>query len=414
MPSPSPISPQPKLTTARNNSTATPLGSVLALTALCSVGTGIFWNGVPFIAEHDFGYGEVGTLGLSLFLGVCYITAAFSSGWLISRLDRFASPRTLLGMILVVQGIVCIGPWAVEHVWMIWVVTGMTSLLSAILWPLVESYLTAGRHGRAMRLAIGWWNIIWMAAVGVALLSMSPLMAGDSQNARFAIVLMSGLNMIAVLCLLWFDARPLQTEVAESHRHMGSEYRQLLNSCRVMLPMSYVLLALISPLMPYLLNSLDIESASQTPLTATWMFARVACVFCMWKIEVWHGRWGTLLSGGVAMVGGFGLIVLSTNIPIMIGGLILFGAGHGTIYFAAIYYAMAVGNAEVEASSKHEGLIGVGYAIGPLIGIAGILIARNSSELDSTLTITALTSVFMIAAAVMSCVPYFRARQLRT
>jgi hypothetical protein len=35
------------------------------------------------------------------------------------------------------------------------------------------------------------------------------------------------------------------------------------------------------------------------------------------------------------------------------------------VYSGAIYYAMEVGQSEVEAGGKHEALIGTGYTVGP-------------------------------------------------
>jgi hypothetical protein len=46
-----------------------------------------------------------------------------------------------------------------------------------------------------------------------------------------------------------------------------------------------------------------------------------------------------------------------------------------TIYSAALYYAMEVGQAEVEAGGKHEALIGLGYTGGPACGLlAGLAV----------------------------------------
>ena len=45
---------------------STPLAAVLALTFVCSMGTGVLWHAVPFIAKHsyDFLHPIVGNAGL--------------------------------------------------------------------------------------------------------------------------------------------------------------------------------------------------------------------------------------------------------------------------------------------------------------------------------------------------------------
>jgi MFS family permease len=55
---------------------------------------------------------------------------------------------------------------------------------------------------------------------------------------------------------------------------------------------------------------------------------------------------------------------------VVVLGLVCFGLGMAAIYCGAIYYAMEVGSAEVEAGGAHEALIGVGYTAGPLCGLA--------------------------------------------
>ena len=45
-------------TSVRVTPSVTPLPAILALTTLASVGTGVIWNGIPFIAKHDYGFGQ--------------------------------------------------------------------------------------------------------------------------------------------------------------------------------------------------------------------------------------------------------------------------------------------------------------------------------------------------------------------
>jgi hypothetical protein len=41
------------------------------------------------------------------------------------------------------------------------------------------------------------------------------------------------------------------------------------------------------------------------------------------------------------------------------------------IYYAALFYGMAVGGGEVEAGGKHEAVIGLGYLGGPVLALGG-------------------------------------------
>src|SRR5678816_3387009 len=58
----------------------TPLLAVCAVSFLASIGTGVVWNGVPFIAKHDYGFTQQQTLGLYVGLGLTYVVGAMSTG----------------------------------------------------------------------------------------------------------------------------------------------------------------------------------------------------------------------------------------------------------------------------------------------------------------------------------------------
>jgi hypothetical protein len=61
-------------------------------------------------------------------------------------------------------------------------------------------------------------------------------------------------------------------------------------------------------------------------------------------------------------------------------GEIVFGVLSGVTYFAALYYAMVVKNASVDAGGAHEGLIGLGFSLGPGVGLIGHALARTGGS----------------------------------
>ena len=84
-----------------------------------------------------------------------------------------------------------------------------------------------------------------------------------------------------------------------------------------------------------------------------------------------------------------------------VAGLVALGIGMATIYSGALYYALVVGQAEVEAGGTHEALIGVGYTVGPLCGL--LAIGAADAELipatDAAFEVAVLTLVGAIAVA---------------
>ena len=382
----------------------TSMAALLAITALASFGTGVVWNGLAFVTRENYGFGEVENLLLAVFNGAVYVAAAFASGPLTRRLASRLSPRGVVVSTLAIQAACCPLPMMLEGAWSIWPVTAVLSAASALLWPLVESFLAAGRHGRAMRRAIGWWNLVWMTAVTVAMLSMGPLLAAG--RAEWILALLGVMLMVAALIALLLPPAPAHHDEEASRGHLTDEYPRLLASSRVLLPLGYVLVGAISPLMPYLLEDLDASLGAQAPITSLWLFARVATVLLLWRTHFWHGRWSTLLLAGLLMVGGFGGMVLANSLLAIEVGLVAFGIGQGIVYYAALYYAMAVGRGGVDAGGTHEGLIGLGYGVGPGAALLGLLAGGGPGIVAAVWAIVAI-------AVVPAALPRFASRRPR-
>lgn len=238
-----------------------------------------------------------------------------------------------------------------------------------------------------MRRAIGRWCIVWMAAVSAALLLMAPLMGGgDAQglDARFAVFAVGPLSLISLIALPWLPKVP--GAHADEHAVVPPGYRAQLASARVLLPASYMMVGALSPILPYVLTSIDIAPAAQTPLTATWLMVRLAAVALLAHVAFWHGKWSSLFIGAALLAGGFALVVAAPALWSVAVGLSLFGIGHGIIYYAALYYALRVGSAEVDAGGTHEALIGVGYVAGPGAAMAGALLGGGPWIVGTTWT----------------------------
>ncbi|MHC4305965.1 MAG: hypothetical protein ACYTFF_12380 [Planctomycetota bacterium] len=382
---------------------ATPLAAVLGLTFLCSLGTGVFWHGVPFIAKHTYDFSQTRNLLLAAAMGGVYTLGAFTAGRVTRLVERWLTPRGVLAACVTTLAVVCLGPITVDREWALWLAAIVGTWVTAIIWPLIESYLTAGRHGAQMRSAIGWFNLTWAPAVAIPLLAMAPIL---ERHGEWAIGAFVPINVIGLVMLAWFGRQPGHHDPETAAFHVGGEYRLLLRSARVLLPLSYVLSSAMNPILPYRFEALDVAVWWETPATATWTLVRVLAFVTMWRLGFWHGRWGTLLLGGAAMTAGFALVVVGPDLPFMLAGFATLGAGVGVIYYAALYYAMAVGRAQVEAGGTHEGLIGAGYATGPMIGLLGSAVAGGLGIVVAVWTLVGLAG----APAVR---PYAQARAQR-
>jgi hypothetical protein len=185
-----------------------------------------------------------------------------------------------------------------------------------------------------------------------------------------------------------------------------------------LLPLSYLMSSTLSPILPHRLAPWG-ATLPISVIAAAWMVARFVTLLAMWRLGFWHGRWGTLFAAGIALCGGLALVFLGASLPVIVVGLLVFGAGCGLTYYAALYYSLAVGHAAVDAGGNFEALIGLGYFAGPLIGLGGQGLgpsfaaggAAAEGARAATVALTWAAAAFFIARAIA---PYAKARRARS
>jgi len=160
------------------------------------------------------------------------------------------------------------------------------------------------------------------------------------------------------------------------------------------------------------MTQLAVPVVWQAFLASAWLAPRVAAFYILQRWQGWHGRWGLPIAGGTMILCGFAVAVLApltvhlgfsnwSATALLMCGLFLFGTGKATVYAGALYYAMEVGSAEVEAGGAHEALIGVGYTVGPLCGLLPTLaLERGLLPDDRYFQPIVLGTVSLIAAGV--------------
>lgn len=408
----------------------TPLWAVLAFTFLNSIGSAIIYQGIFFIAREGYGFGPAERFGLGLVYGLTYIPGAILIGPLLRRLERAGSlsPRAVLASVMFLMAALCwlpslaqilsaappaaaVDPAAADLPvrvgggWSIWLLIALYSPLSGAMWPMVEAFLAGGRSDHQLRSATGKFNVTWAGALVISLPVIGPIIEKD------ALLSMQGLSAVHILAglilLRTFNARP-GTHAHHEHTPHPPVYTELLTFLRILLPTAFLFISTLSPYLPGALGGLGIKTDLATTIASTWLLTRVLTFLAMERWHGWHGRWSTVLWGGGILLVSFTLTVLAplllpreAALATVIAALAALGIGIGIIYCAALYYAMEVGAAEVDAGGIHETLIGVGYSVGPACGLAAIAIAesRLTPAMAYEPIMALLVCLFALAAA---------------
>jgi len=388
-------------------SRSTSLVPLLAVTFLGSVSSGIFWAGIFFVTAGHYHFSPSRNLVLAAAMGAVYAMGARYAGALLRALERRLTPRAVLAATLSGWGLAALVPLGFRSEAALWAAGLAGALASALTWPIVESYVGAGQHGARMRAAIGWFNVTWTPATAVPLFLL-PLLART--NVLLAVALSALVNAGAILALRGLPPRPAAHERAAAELAVGREYPWLMQAASWLLPASYVMSATLSPVLPHRLAEVGWAGADASVFAALWMLARFLTLALMWRVGFWHGRWGTLAVGLGALMIGVGLALLSPGRVGLVVGLLVFGVGMGLTYYAALYYALAVGHAEVDAGGTFEALIGLGFCVGPLLGRLGHAAGGEARARPVTVLLTAAVTALAGAAALR---PYRAARRRR-
>lgn len=372
------------------------------MTFLCSA-AGLITTGVYYITKETYAFSVRTNYALALFQGVTYIAGALAAGPALRIIcRRWGMPtRSVLIGLMVLMSMLATLPWIAMRLgnagaspapWPIWLLIGLYSPLTGALWPIVESYLSGGKSGHGLRTCIGWWNVVWSSALVVMSVLVSPLIKGHGD---LAILAGGAFHLVSLIPLASFgrepEAHPHEAHAArsEASRVLGEK---LLVTFRMLLPTSYLVTTALTPYLPGQMERLGVSPEIFTLLGATWLAARVVGFFALQRWHGWHERWWPTVVAPVLLLTGLALSVFS-HLPmaagghgqplamaLLISGLTLHGLSMATIYTGAIYYAMEVGTAQVDAGGAHEALIGVGYSAGPICGLVAIGVARLNGD----------------------------------
>lgn len=356
------------------------LTRLLLLTFCESLGTVLFERGVYFYTEARLAFSPVMNLTLAVVFGVLYVAGALVSHPVSERTGE----KRLLVWALVVQIAMVLLVLASPTGPMMFVAAVVLGGCNGLKWPVIESYIAAGRTGRSQATAVGRFNVAWSSSVPVAMVVTGPLVAWDPGDFLPWVEpgVIPGVSIFAAAGVCSVIGLWLVRRLAASPLHLTDDdptrlpapllenYRRQLWSSRWLMLSSYSLLFIMAPLMPFIFRNLGYEPKIASSLSGVVDLVRLATFITLDRWVGWHGRVWPLLAVIAFMPVGFFMVVLGQDTATVLGGQMIFGVMAGVSYYAALYYAMAVKNASVEAGGLHEGLIGGGFFLGPLLGLA--------------------------------------------
>lgn len=357
--------------------------ALFVLTFLESVAGTLLQRGLYFYTHEHLGFSQTQNLWVAFGFGATYIVGAFASHRLSKRFGERRLLFACLFGLLAVHSALAIFPAP-------WLLVGgvfATAAIQGAKWPVVESYISAGRAPQQLLPLLSRYNVTWATAGFVAIGVTGPIVATGVPSLFFW--LPAALNLGSALLALRLPAQPQHLDHHHPDRPAAGELhslRALLGSARWSMTGSYALLYVLAPLMPSILQQLELPVALATPVASVLDAVRVISFGLLGAFAGWHGKRLPLGLTLAALPAGFLLILLGHSLPLVLLGEAVFGTAAGFAYTAALYYALVAENASVDAGGAHEGLIGIGIGLGPLSGLAGQLLVAPPGGASAGLT----------------------------
>ena len=345
----------------------THLTRLLIFTFIEEFATVLVHRGVYFYTREALGFGENENLLLALCMGAVYVIGALPSHRTAKWLGNRRAVLCLLATQILMLALVYHWPRG-------WILTAgflVFSCLNAMMWPIVESYVSAGLTPMEASRAIGKFNVAWSVSVPLSVWASGPII--HHLGAGLFLCAAGGM-VVPILLVLGLQPKPPCLAADHPERPSPGRIRwlsALMVSSRSSMVAGYAMLFVLSPLLPVLLSNLGYTVVAQTALAGCLDAGRAVIFAAMQKTQYWHGRRSVLALVAILMPMGFLLALSGGQGGVIAVGLLLFGASHGVSYYASLYYAMVTGSAAVKSAGMHEGLVGAGFVLGPTSALVG-------------------------------------------
>ena len=377
-----------------------PARAILLLSFAESLAAILLERGVYFYTHDILGLSERHNLLLAAAFGVAYVGGALLSQATAARLGErrllVLSIALLLGVHLTLSSFPTAGVLSVAF--------PLIGLLQGIKWPVVESFVSAGRAPAELVATVGRFNVTWAASVPVALVISGPLIESGWPSALF--VFSAACNVLALAACAVQPTRPRHLDASHPTRPSDAQLSRLaalLGASRWSMLLSYALLFLLAPLLPGVLERLGLGVSAGTQVAAVLDGARLVTFWALGLWSGWQGRAWPLILTITVLPFSFLLTLFGGSVAAVITGELIFGTCAGLLYAAALYYALVIKNAAVEAGGAHESLIGLGFVLGPLAGLSAQWLEPSTGGRTSAVVLSLSPMCLACTGLALSC-----------
>ena len=316
---------------------------------------------VPLLALSIGGtYDDLGGLGAAG--SVAYTLSCFAVG----RWSDRVGYRRLMALSTGVLPILYLGYLIVDRVWQLFLIAVLIGPAMAAFWPCVQAWLGQGNGRRQLLGFLGRFNVAW--AIGALL---GPVVAGvlHAASPHLAYVLVSAVTAIVFISLLLVRIRdqPTATEDDDGGHSLAAARRFLPIAWTANFATFYTL-GTVRSLFPKLGTDLSLGPELIGYIMSLVGLGQVVTFLLLSRTDRWQFRLAPLAVLQLVAVASLAGFTMTSSSLFFALGMLVSGVLIGATFTASIFYSLHARGPGGRRASIHEGVVGTGVFLGPLVG----------------------------------------------
>lgn len=316
---------------------------------------------VPLLAMEIGGtYDDLGGIratGAVVYSLSCFIVGRFS--------DRVGYRRfmTLSGLTV---SLLILGYLLVDRVWQLFLLGALTGVMLSGFWPCMQAWLGQGKDRGQLLGAVGRFNVSWSLGILVGPVLGGVLYAIDPAKG-FAL----GAGLVGCVFFALLLVRVREETAAGGERAEITTFA----AARRFLPVAWTAnfatffsVGVVRSLFPKLATDLGIGPELLGWLLAMIGLGQVIGFLLVSRTDRWQFRLGPLVAFQALAMVGLGAFAFGSHSGLFAAGMLTHGLLIGMTFTSSIFYSLHALGAGGKRTGIHEGIIGSGVFVGPLVG----------------------------------------------
>jgi len=323
---------------------------------------------------------------------------AYSLGcFLLARWSDRIGYRRLMTFSTGAMALLFLGFLAVDRVWHLFLLACLIGPMLAAFWPCLQAWLGQGKARRQLLSALGGFNVAWSLGFVVG-----PTLGGTlyAMDPHHVFVLASAVIAVVFAGLLLGRFADGDAAPPDAPEH------ETLAAARRFLPVAWVAnfatfyaVGTVRSLFPKLATDLGIAPDMLGYLMSLIGLGQLCTFVVLAHTDRWQFRLAPLAAIQAAAAVALALFAATGALALFALGMLACGLLIGTTFTSSVFYSLHAHAAGGQRAGIHEGIVGTGVFLGPLVG--GFIAEHVGARAPYHVAILILICAFLVEAGLL-------------